>query len=166
MYLFKDGKFTLIKLVLASLPTYYLSLFVIPILVAMLIEKMQRRFLWEKWKGLDSWHLVAWDEVCKPMQFGGLDIKRIRDFNRALLTKRLWRFGVEEDNLWRRVIVDKYGMVNKWETKKVNGAHGFSLWKGIDLQLEMFKKAISMDIGRGNETFWLDKCCCSGPRME
>ena len=37
--------------------------------------------------------------------------KKDRLFNEALLGKWLWRFGIEEDALWRQVIEMKYGCV-------------------------------------------------------
>lgn len=48
LYLSKEGKVTLIRSMLASVLSYYMSLFVIPSSVAAQIERMQRNFLWEK----------------------------------------------------------------------------------------------------------------------
>ena len=46
------------------------------------------------------------------MKNGGLGIRCLRMFNYALLAKWLWRYGVENDAFWRRVIGAKYG--NEW----------------------------------------------------
>jgi hypothetical protein len=46
MYLSKGGRLTLIKSTLSNIPTYYLSLFQIPVRVAKRLEKIQRDFLW------------------------------------------------------------------------------------------------------------------------
>ena len=45
LYLSKDGRLTLLKSTLSSLPTYYLSLFTIPKAVANRLERIQRNFL-------------------------------------------------------------------------------------------------------------------------
>ena len=45
LYLSKRGRLTLVKSTLSSLPTYYLSLFVIPVVVANRLERIQRNFL-------------------------------------------------------------------------------------------------------------------------
>ena len=47
----------------------------------------------------------------KPLQVGGLGIKHLGSFNSALLGKWLWRYGMETDALWRRVIEAKMGIV-------------------------------------------------------
>lgn len=73
--------------VLTSLPTNYLSLFSIQMTIKKKIEQCQREFLWGKGKHEDEMHLVAWKDVCKPKKMGGLWIARVRDINKALLTK-------------------------------------------------------------------------------
>jgi hypothetical protein len=46
LYLSKGCILTLIKSTLSNLPTYYLSLFPIPVGVANRLDKLQRDFLW------------------------------------------------------------------------------------------------------------------------
>ena len=105
MYLSKGGRLTLLKSTLSNLPTYYLSLFTIPTHVANKIERVQRDFLW----GDSKTHLVGWDKVCAPLENGGLGVRKLTTFNKALLGKWLWLFGFEETRLWRRVVALKFG---------------------------------------------------------
>uniref|UniRef100_A0A2N9HT73 Reverse transcriptase domain-containing protein n=1 Tax=Fagus sylvatica TaxID=28930 RepID=A0A2N9HT73_FAGSY len=109
MYLSKGGRLTLIKSTLSSLPTYFLSLFPIPVAVASRIDKIQRDFLWGGMGEGKKFHLVNWAQVCQPIHLGGLGIRYLQIFNKALLGKWLWRFGNEREALWRLVIVAKYG---------------------------------------------------------
>ena len=63
---------------------------------------------------------------------GGLAIRSLRCFNEALLGKWLWRFGIEKEALWTRVIGVKYGCEGgDWCSNSVIGPHGMSLWKTI-----------------------------------
>ena len=64
LYLSKGRRLTLLKSTLSSLPTYFLSLFIIPTHVANKIERLQRDFLW----GDSKTHLVGWDKVCAPLK--------------------------------------------------------------------------------------------------
>ena len=75
LYLSKGGKLTLLKSTLSSLPTYYLSLFVIPVVVADRLERIQRNFLWGSSEECFKYPLVAWEKVCLPLELGGLGIK-------------------------------------------------------------------------------------------
>jgi len=62
-YLSKGGRITLIKSVLASIPTYFLSLFRLHASVAYRLEASQRSFLWGSFGSDFKFHLVRWDIV-------------------------------------------------------------------------------------------------------
>jgi hypothetical protein len=76
---------TLIKSTLSNLPTYYMSLFPIPVSVTSHIEKLQRDFLWGGMGEEFKYHLVSWEKVCTPISNGGFGIRNLVMFNRALL---------------------------------------------------------------------------------
>jgi hypothetical protein len=84
-YLSKGGGLTLIKSTLSSLPTYFLSLFVVPSSVAHRIEKLQRDFLWGSIGDEFKYHFVNWCTICAPIQHGGLGI--------SLSTRLFWVSG-------------------------------------------------------------------------
>ncbi len=86
-------------------------------------------------------HLVGWNTVCSPIDQGGLGVRKVNVINKALLGKWMWRFGREEDLLWRRVIAAKYRVEwGGWISKKAKRAHGCGLWKGI-IRLGCFSSA-------------------------
>ncbi|XP_077225916.1 uncharacterized protein LOC143859117 [Tasmannia lanceolata] len=89
----------------------------LPSSVSLMIEQIQRRFLWGGNEDKRGIALVKWEEVCVPIKLGGLGIRRIRDFNHALLGKCLWRFGDEHDRWWVKVISSNYGCdMGRWES--------------------------------------------------
>jgi hypothetical protein len=168
MYLSKGGRLTLLKSTLSSLPTYYLSLFPIPVSVAKRIESLQRNFLWGGMGEEQKLHLVAWDKVCSPIPQGGLGVRHLIPFNRALLGKWLWRFGLEEMHLWRRVVVAKYGLGRGgWLSNIPRGTHGCGLWKHICMGWEVFSSHIHFEVGLGSRvSFWHDRWCSDRPLKE
>ena len=63
--------------------------------------------------------------MCAPKVNGGLGIRKLTTFNKALLGKWLWRFGVEDTRLWRRVVALKFGEEwGGWSSKLGRGVHG------------------------------------------
>jgi hypothetical protein len=128
LYLSKGGRVTLIHSTLSSIPSYYLSMFPIPVSVAKKLERLQREFLWSGLGDETKFHLVNWHRVCTPIKAGGLDVRNVVNFNQALLGKWIWRFSQERDALWRSVIEVKYGSVRGgWCSLPVTGPYGVSV---------------------------------------
>lgn len=114
----------MVKVTLAAIPNYFLSLFTIPVSVANKIESMFKWFIWDDDPKHHRYHLIDWNTCCQSFENGGLGIRRIKLHNKALLSKWLWRFGMERDSLWRKVVVARFGEESNWESRKVRGRHG------------------------------------------
>lgn len=59
----KRGRLTLIKSTLSSIPIYFMSLFCIPRIVRLRLEKIQNDFLWGSDGSVNKIHLVRWSTV-------------------------------------------------------------------------------------------------------
>ena len=104
------GRVCLIKSVINAIPLFYLSFFKAPIGVCKEITNIQRKFLWG-W-GTEGRKIawISWDNICKEKEVGGLGIRRIEHFNKALLAKWLWRLGSTKYGLWKEVLESRYGL--------------------------------------------------------
>jgi hypothetical protein len=167
MYLSKGGRLTLIKSTLSNIPTYYLSLFQVPVRVAKRLEKIQRDFLWGGVGDEFKFHLVNWSKICMTTEAGGLGVRNLVHFNQALLGKWLWRFANEEEAWWRKLVVAKYDkMRGGWCSKEVGGTHGLGLWKSIRRGWDTFKHYVRFEVGNGSRVlFWKDVWCGERPLM-
>lgn len=85
--------------------------------------------------------------------------------NEALLSKWLWRYGVECQALWRQVVKAKYGEGDMdWFPNIPTGPMGCSVWKGISGGLEEFLLYTSFKVNKGNRVrFWMDTWCTREP---
>ncbi|RVW83846.1 putative ribonuclease H protein [Vitis vinifera] len=130
-YISKGGRIALIKSTLASMPLYQMSLFRMPRVVARRLEKLQRDFLWGGGSMERKAHLVNWERVCMGKEKGGLGLRKLIPLNKALLGKWVWRFANAKEEMWKRVLVAKYGQEEfGWRTKKANGFWGWGLEGG------------------------------------
>ena len=75
LYLSKGGRITLLKSMLSCLPTYFLSLFTIPMSIAKRLERIQRNFLWGDSELDPKHHLIGWDSVCSSINYGGWEFE-------------------------------------------------------------------------------------------
>ena len=105
----KGGRITLIKSTMASMPLYQMSLFRMPKTVARRLEKLQRDFLWEGGNLERKVNLVNWEVICVDKEKGRLSLRKLTLLNKVLLGKWIWRFACVKDDLWKQVLVAKYG---------------------------------------------------------
>ncbi|KAK4383213.1 hypothetical protein Sango_2797500 [Sesamum angolense] len=84
------GRLQLLKSVLSTLHTYWASVFILPKGVLKILEKKMRKFLLQGPSGRGN-AKVAWEQICKPKEEGGLGIRSLIATNQALILKHLWR---------------------------------------------------------------------------
>lgn len=99
------GRIVLLKSVLSSIPLYYLSFFRPPRKVLKKLMGIKRTYLWggdESKRGLAG---VSRRKVCLSREVGGLGVKDLDIFNLSLLGKWKWRFLVDKEAYWYRIIL-------------------------------------------------------------
>jgi len=65
--------------------------------------------------------MVAWDKVCLPKKFGGLNVKGCKNWNEASVGKLLWQVSEKQDILWV-----KMGTWSVYKaTKKYQESHSY-----------------------------------------
>ncbi|KAJ0567858.1 putative RNA-directed DNA polymerase [Helianthus annuus] len=157
------GRVILVKSVMGSLPNYYFSLYKCPSGVLKVLEGIRRKFLWGGSSPNNKIRWVKWEKVVALKDFGGLGIGNLKDMNLALLAKWWWRYRMEPENLWSRVIGSIHGKQRRTESipfkKSLAG-----VWKNIgEIAKDFTRKNININtsfrskVGRGDKTlFWVD----------
>ncbi|KAL2251949.1 UNVERIFIED_CONTAM: hypothetical protein Sindi_2317200 [Sesamum indicum] len=156
------GRVQIIKSVLMSLSLYWASAFILPKKVTNKIEKRLRAFLW-KGTTTSGYAKVAWKDLCRPKEEGGLGFKDISILNRALLTKKLCdiircdRTSIWVEWLYQGQLQD----TSIWTIREHGGSWG---WRKI-LRLRVFlRPMVDYQIGDGRRFYlWLDPWHYLGP---
>ncbi|KAL0292675.1 UNVERIFIED_CONTAM: putative ribonuclease H protein [Sesamum angustifolium] len=74
--------------------------FILPKGVIRAVEKRMRQFLW-KGNSAVGYPKVAWSDVCRPMEEGGLGIRDILALNKALMSRHLWNvIQSNQSSIW------------------------------------------------------------------
>ena len=94
----KARKVTLAKSVLAAIPTYSMQQISLPQSVCLGIDKMVWNFIWGGHTSGQGIHLVNWNIVSSPRNYGRLGIRETRLANMALLSMLTWQVI----NEWRK----------------------------------------------------------------
>ncbi|CAL5369282.1 unnamed protein product [Camellia sinensis] len=162
------GRLTLVKSVMDSLPGYYISIFKLPKGIAKEIDKLKAAFLWGSSELRRKIHMVKWTDVTLSKDKGGLGIRKAKESNDCLLLKWWWRYGVEDESLWKRVIVSKYGADGgRWLPLQNGEGKESVVWSDIlsvaALNPELFQffaSKLQIVVGNGSRIlFWHDRWC-------
>ncbi|GKD47497.1 retrovirus-related pol polyprotein from transposon TNT 1-94 [Tanacetum coccineum] len=79
------GRTQLIRSVLGSMHVYWALVFILPTSLMLELEQVMRGFLWCQDEIKKGKAKVAWEVVCLPRKEGGLGIRRLEIFNKALI---------------------------------------------------------------------------------
>jgi hypothetical protein len=97
----------LVKMVLSAMPTFFLTIFKMPKCGLSKIDRFQRSFLW---RGQDPDNvkgghcLVNWQVCTRPKKLGGLGIKDLEKFSKALRLRWLWYNWDQVDMPWKHLL--------------------------------------------------------------
>ncbi|GJW60131.1 uncharacterized protein Tco_0109466 [Tanacetum coccineum] len=100
------GRMQLVRSVLSSMHIYWASVFILPVQIISDLEQLMRGFLWCQGEMKKGKAKVAWDSVCLPLKEGGLGIRRLEEFNTALMVSHIWSILNARDSLWVQWIYD------------------------------------------------------------
>ncbi|GJW84458.1 hypothetical protein Tco_0157603 [Tanacetum coccineum] len=145
------GRLQLVKSVIGSMHVYWASVFILPSRVLLDFEQLMRNFLWAQGESQKGKSKVAWEVVCLPMKEGGLGVRRLELFNKALME---WHsdggvsmpFSVA--TVWnclrpRDVVVPWYNVV--WFNYCIS-RHAFHMWLVVKRQLKAHDMLRQWDI--------------------
>jgi hypothetical protein len=149
------GKLILLNACLSCIPTYAMSMYLLPKTVVKKIDIVRKRFFWQGGANKRKYHLVKWAVITKSKKKGGLGVKNLRKMNISLLCKWWWKLENEE-GLWQDIVRKKYkvrgGIVNL-RNKPSNSP----VWNDLIKIKGVYLAGRIMKIGDGRDIdFWRD----------
>lgn len=147
----------LLKSVLASMPTYAMSCFKLPVSLCKKIQSALTRFWWDVKPELRKMSWISWDRLTFPKNAGGLGFREIEVFNDALLEKHTWRLLKNPSSLLGQILLNKYckdsDLLSCYAPN--SASHG---WRGILAGRDVIRKGMGWSVGKGtNIRVWEDK---------
>ncbi|GJZ87926.1 DNA helicase [Tanacetum coccineum] len=157
------GRAQLVRSVLSSMHIYWASMFILPSSLILELEQLMRGFLWCQGEMKKGKAKVAWEVVCLPKKEGGLGIRRLDIFNKALISSHIWSILSGKESLWVKWI-HTYKLKGRsfWDTpSRGNMSWG---WRKILQVRHLVRPIFRSHIGNGNRTFaWHDHWSSLGP---
>ncbi|KAJ7961972.1 reverse transcriptase [Quillaja saponaria] len=97
------GRAVLIQASSSTIPSYTMQTTMLPVAICHQIDRIQRNFLWEDSTKHHKMHLVNWDQVCLPKEFGGLGLKEMTETNLVLLAQLMKGIKFLKEGTWWRL---------------------------------------------------------------
>jgi hypothetical protein len=121
------GRRELVRSVISALPVYLLTVIKAPKKFLKELDKLRKRFLWAGDGELSGGKCkVAWPAVCTPQPNGGLGIKDLDAFSRALRLRWLWLQWSDEQRPWQGLQIP----ISEGDTDLFNAATVVTLGNG------------------------------------
>ncbi|XP_059458992.1 uncharacterized protein LOC132188495 [Corylus avellana] len=102
------GKEVLLKAVIQAIPTYCMSLFMLPKGLRSEINSIMQRFWWGNQSSGSGIHWLNWSKMGEAKNCGGMGFRDFKCFNKALLAKQYWRLWNLPNSLVSQIMAAKY----------------------------------------------------------
>nr|GEW92005.1 hypothetical protein [Tanacetum cinerariifolium] len=103
------GRLSLIKAVLGNLPTYFMSLYMMPTSICSKMESLRNKFFRGAGHNESKMSWVKWEKSLASIKKGRIGIGSIFCLNIGLFFKWIWRLCNQPTDLWAQVIGIIYG---------------------------------------------------------
>jgi hypothetical protein len=140
----------LIKSVLQAIPTYFMSIFLIPSTLCDEIEKMMNSFWWGHFgshnKGI---HWFSWERLSMHKNNGGMGFKDLSTFNLAMLGKQSWRILNNPQSLTARLLKARYFPNDNFLEANIGHNPSF-VWRSLCSTKYIIREGSRWSIGQGD----------------
>jgi ribonuclease HI len=155
-FLSQAGKEILLKSVIQAIPTYGMSVFLLPKTLCKEINSLMQKFWWDH-QDKSRVHWMSWKRMGLSKADGGLGFRDLRSFNLALLAKQAWRLWHCPNSFLAQIMEAKYYRGKNFLESKLGNRPSFA-WRSIHGSCSLLKEGLIWRIGNGSRVrIWKDK---------
>jgi hypothetical protein len=156
-FLSQAGKEILIKAVIQAIPTYSMSVFLLPKILCNDLNSLMQRFWWGHQSNENRIHWMCWEKLGVAKSRGGMGFRDLNVFNQALLAKQCWRLWTSPDSLTAQIFKSKYYPNCSILEAQLGGKPSFA-WRSIQGASKIVSDGLIWRIGTGSKVrIWGDK---------
>jgi hypothetical protein len=104
----KAGKEVMIKSVLQAIPSYVMSVYLLPETTVKEIERMMNSFWWGGGVHNQGIRWLSWDRMAYPKALGGMGFRDLHSFNLAMIAKQGWNIITKPHTLVAKIYKARY----------------------------------------------------------
>jgi hypothetical protein len=147
----------LLKAVIQAIPTYSMSVFLLPKALCSEINSLMQKFWWGTQRKENGIPWMSWSRMGLPKSRGGMGFRDLHFFNKALLAKQCWRLWKSEDSLTAKIMKAKYYPNGSILEAKLGNKPSF-IWRSIHNSKALIQEGLFWRIGnRSKVHIWGDK---------
>jgi hypothetical protein len=160
-YLSSGGKSILIESCLSSIPMYTMGVYELYEGNYQLLDSIRSRFYWQGTGKKRKYHMVKWEALSRPKEFGGLGFLDVRVMNKCLLAKWIDKLEKGNDSLCCSLLRKKY--LGQRSIFQINNRKGSQFWRSLLEMRFWYQKGRKMEVRGGHQTrlwhdCWLGDC--------
>ncbi|KAL2235588.1 UNVERIFIED_CONTAM: hypothetical protein Sindi_1291000 [Sesamum indicum] len=148
------GRLQLIKTVLSSMPIYLLQVLNPLVGTIQKLEQLFAKYFWGSISEQRKIHWTKWQNICYPIEEGGLGIRNLREMTTTFSYKLWWRLRLN-NSLWSKFSISKY-CGGYFPTLSKIFMTDSSTWKRLGKIRREVQTNIFWSPGAGTISFWRD----------
>ncbi|BAH92500.1 Os04g0177400, partial [Oryza sativa Japonica Group] len=149
------GRAIQINACLSSIPSYAMGFYSLPEGVHHKFDSVRGRYYWAGNKINGKYHMVKWEDMAFPKDFGGLGFTETRAMNIALLAKWIFKLESPDQSLCTSLLRNKY--LQEGGVFQCRAEEGSQFWKGVLSTRDWVKLGTEWLVGDGRHIlFWKD----------
>jgi ribonuclease HI len=145
----RAGKEVMIKSVLQAIPTYVMSIYLIPDSTIKELERLMNSFWWGGGANNKGIRWLAWDRMTQPKNRGGMGFRDLQAFNLAMIAKQGWNILTKPHSLVAKLYKARYFPNSSLFDAKIGHNPSYA-WRGIWKARQILMHGCRWSIGSGD----------------